>query len=246
MLSAAVATATLEEFGQRSDALALRLGAKVTASSLLLAGVIVILIGAQSLLGAMQSMEADLHEMNQQMDVANQGLGVLNTTMDAVEPTADSLESILGSIQATDKQVGVAAKNVGAMAGTTDKLNTRLGSIAGSTTTMRGSLEATGGDAAKLGSTIGVLTDRITPLVKTQHSMFLSTRQMRTGLDTMNANLAYVVRIMNWITRPPGGGGMTIRAELPKETLPPLPGLRAEVAPVQAFPRDIWKVYTGP
>ena len=96
----------------------------------------------------------------------------------------------------------------------------------------------------RLNTTIGSLNGKIDPLVTTQHAMLLGTQKMRAGLDGMNKSLAYVVRTMNYIAVPPTGGGMTIRADLPKETLPPIPGIKAEVEPVAVFPRGIWPVYT--
>ena len=67
---------------------------------------------------------------------------------------------------------------------------------------------------------------------------------MQRGLGGMNDSLAYTIRIMNWIAAPPHGQGMTIRADMPKETLPPF--VKAEVEPVVVFPRNVWPIYTGP
>jgi methyl-accepting chemotaxis protein len=237
---------TLDELSARTDALALAIGARVTASTILLACVIVILIGAQSLLATMQGMDRDLQEMNKQLAIANVGLVVLNTTMDSVPPTARHIEAIVGTVQETSDEVKVSVGHIDGMADTTGEINEQLASIADSTGSMRTSLEGASGDTTTLATTIGQLNGDIEPLVKTQHEMLLGTRSMRRGLDGMNASLAYVVRIMNYITVPPTGGGMTIRADLPKETLPPIPGIKAEVDPVPVFPRGIWPVYTGP
>ena len=237
---------TMEELAARSDALALRIGSKATASALLLACVVVILIGAQSLLSTMESMERDLNEMNEQMATANAGLVVLNKTMDTLPTTAAHLKGIVGSVSDTSAEVNVSATSIEALATSTETLDGRLGSIAESTGEMSTSLEGAAADSNRLGATIDQLNTDIQPLVKTQSEMLQGTVQMRGGLDMMNASLAYTIRIMNYIARPPTGGPMTIRAELPKATLPPIPGLRAEVKPVPAFPRDIWNIYTGP
>jgi methyl-accepting chemotaxis protein len=239
-------TYSLEELAQRTDALALKVGAKATASTLLVACVVVILIGAQSLLATMEGMDRDLKEMNEQLAIANGGLVVLNDFMDSVEPTSRHLEAIVATVDDTSAEVKVSVGHIEAMTGTTAKLNEQLGAIAGSTTEMRTSLESAAGDTEELSTTIGELDTSIQPLVKTQHQMLLGTKKMRGGLDGMNASLAYVIRIMNYIAAPPTGQGMTIRAELPKQTLPPLPGIKAEVEPVPVFPRNIWPVYTGP
>jgi methyl-accepting chemotaxis protein len=256
MLSAAAAapapagrlpkTYSLEELGQRSDALALAVGTRATASVLMLACVVVILIGAQSLLSALQGMERDLDEMNEQLAIANGGLEVLNKTMDSLPPTAEHLSTIVTTVGDVSKEVKVSAKSIGAVAGTTKTLNGQLEGIAGSTTSMRESLEGAAKGTGELSTTIGSLNQNIEPLVKTQHEMLLGTMRMRNGLDGMNASLAYTVRMLNYITAPPHGQGMMIRAELPKQTLPPIPGIRAEVEPIPVFPRNHWPIYTGP
>jgi methyl-accepting chemotaxis protein len=239
-------TFTLEELNQRVDALALTVGAKASASALLLACVVVILIGANSLLSTMQGMDRDIKVMNEQLAIANGGLDVLNKTMDSLPPTARHMNAIVKTVGETATEVKTSSAALERMTHTTAKLNASLGSIAGSTTSMRGSLEGAAKGTDELSTTITDLNGDIGPLVKTQHDMFLGTKKMRTGLDNMNSSLAYTIRIMNYITAPPHGGGMTIRADLPKETLPPIPGIRAEVKPVPVFPRGAWAIYTGP
>jgi hypothetical protein len=239
-------TYSLEEMSQRADALALAVGARATASVLLLACVVVILIGAQSLLSSLQGMERDLDEMNEQLAIANVGVDILDKTMDSLGPTSKHLETIVTTVGDVSKEVKISSTSIGSVADTTTQLNTKLGTIAGSTSSMRESLEGASAGTVELSTTIGSLNTNIDPLVKTQHQMLLGTMNMRRGLDGMNASLAYTIRIMNYIAAPPHGQGMMIRAELPKQTLPPLPGIKAEVEPIPVFPRNIWPIYTGP
>jgi hypothetical protein len=236
-------TYTRAELAARTDALALSIGSRVTASTLLLAAVVVILIGAQSLLATMEGMDRDLTEMNEQLAIANGGLALLNETMDSVPATAGHLGAVVKTVDETAIEVQASTGHIDAMVESTSQLDTQLGEIASSTASMGDSLQAAADDTATLDSTITELNDDIDPLVDTQHQMLLGTRRMRGGLDGMNASLAYVVRIMNYIAAPPTGGGMTIRADLPKQMLPPLPGIKAEVDPVPVFPRGIWPVY---
>ncbi len=239
-------TYTLEEMSQRADALALAVGARVTASVLLLACVVVILIGAQSLLSSLQGMERDLDEMNEQLAIANVGVDILDKTMDSLEPTNKHLETIVGTVGEVSTEVKKSSTAIRSVADTTSQLNSKVETIAGSTTSMRESLEGAASGTEELSTTIGSLNTNIEPLVKTQHEMLLGTMNMRSGLDGMNASLAYTIRIMNYIAAPPHGQGMMIRAELPKQTLPPIPGIKAEVEPIPVFPRNIWPIYTGP
>jgi uncharacterized phage infection (PIP) family protein YhgE len=180
------------------------------------------------------------------MAIANVGVDILDKTMDALPPTSKHLETIVGTVGEVSKEVKVSADNISSVAGTTRELNGQLTDIAASTTSMRESLEGASKGTEELSTTIGSLNSNIDPLVKTQHQMMLGTLKMRGGLDGMNASLAYTIRIMNYIAAPPHGQGMTIRAELPKQTLPPLPGIKAEVEPIPVFPRNIWPIYTGP
>lgn len=236
---------TAAEFAQRVDVLALSIGARVSASALLLACVIVILIGAQSLLGSLEAMDGDIEAMNKQLAIANGGLVILNTTMDSVEPMSKSMHAIVGTIDETGVEVTKSAATINGLSKTTDSLEGRLGRIAGSTTDMRTSYEAMSGETRTLSTTINGLNTQIGPLAKTQHEMYLETVKMRGGLDTMNDSLAYVVRILNYITAPPSGQDFTIRAELPKETMPPIPGIKAEVDPVGVFARLSWPIFRG-
>jgi methyl-accepting chemotaxis protein len=240
-----VRTYSFEELATRTDALALAIGSKATASVIMLACVAVILIGAQSLLGQMESMNRDLKSMNEQMAIANGGLTMLNKTMDSVPLTSAHLKAITATVADTSHQVKVSNKAIGEMEVTTAKLHQKVGSIATSTTRMRGSLETASKGTDTLSTTIDSLNGDIQPLVRTQHQMLGGTRTMRDRIDGMNSSLAYTVRIMNFIAQPPTGGGMTIEAELPKSTLPPIPGLKATVDPLNVFPRNVWPVYHG-
>ena len=191
-------------------------------------------------------MDAELKEMNEQLSIANVGTKILDESLASVTPTAAHLEEIVGTVEATSAEVKTSSQEIGAMVTVTDGLDSQLGSIATSTSSMSSSLQAASASTDDLATTIGSLNKNIAPLVRTQHQMLIATKQMRGGLDGMNASLAYTIRIMNYIAAPPTGGGMTIRANLPKETLPPIPGIKAEVEPVPVFPRNIWQIYTGP
>jgi hypothetical protein len=194
----------------------------------------------------MQQMDRDIKVMNEQLAIANGGLDILNKTMDSLPPTSRHMSAIVKTVGETGTQVKTSSVALEHMTETTAKLNSSLGSISESTTSMRSSLEGAAAGTEELSTTITKLNGDIGPLVKTQHDMYLGTVKMRGGLDSMNSSLAYTIRIMNYITAPPHGGGMTIRADLPKETLPPIPGIRAEVKPVPVFPRNAWPIYTGP
>ena len=129
-------TRTIAEVSARSDALALKVGTKATASALLLACVVVILIGAQSLLATMEVMDAELKEMNEQLAIANVGTKILNESLASVTPTAAHLEEIVGTVEATSAEVKTSSQEIGAMVTVTDGLDSQLGSIATSTSSM--------------------------------------------------------------------------------------------------------------
>ena len=238
-------TRTAAQIAQQVDVLALTVGTKLSATALLLGCVVVILLGAQSLLGALDAMDTDIAEMNQQMDIANKGLVVLNTTMNSVEPMSVSMHNVVKTIDATGTEVNTAAKTIGSMSGHTTNLRSGLEDIASSTSQMRTAYGDMSTETVGLAKTIDGLNEQIGPLATTQHDMFLGTSKMRGGLDTMNDSLAYVIRTLNYITAPPSGQDLKLEVELPKEVMPPLPGIRAEVEPVSVFPRLSWPIFQG-
>ncbi|MCZ4497052.1 MAG: hypothetical protein JWM25_1637 [Thermoleophilia bacterium] len=238
-------TFTAEELGARADALALQVGTKATASALLLACVVVILVGAQSLLGTMQGMDRDIKEMNAQLAVANGGVTALNKTMDSLAPTARSLDAIVGTVKTTGVEVKKSAGSIDTLSTSTDALSTRLEAIGNDTKGLSTSLESTASGTGALGSTIGDLSTQVGPLVTMKRELLGNTRHMRDGLDGMNASLAYVVRILNYMTAPPTKQPMSVRIDLPP-LKPDVPGVAINSRPVPVFDWMQWPIYQGP
>jgi hypothetical protein len=229
----------------RVASLALTIVTRGTASVLLLAAVVVLLVGAQSLLGAMQDMDTDITAMGKQLAVANDGLDTLNTTMEALPKTAGHVTTILATVQGTGAEVKTSASRIAATATTTQGLATKIDAIGGSTAKMRVSHESAEAGTNELATTVATLNTKLAPLVKTQHAMLGETVTMRSGLDNMNDSLAFIVRVLNEMSEPHTGGGMTIRADLTKDTMPPIPGLKVEADPIQVFERGAFPLYKG-
>lgn len=239
-------TTSVARVGAKADALALSIGSRIGVGSILLACVLVILVGAQSMLGTLQGMDRDIKVMNEQLGVANAGLVVLNKTMDSLPPTSKHLSGVVATVKSTTTEVDTSKRAIGGLSKTTKGLNGKIGHIATSTSAMRGSLEEVGAGTGTLNATVGDLNVKVAPLVATQHDMYLETKRMGGGLDGMNASIAYVIRQLNYMTSPPTGMDFSIRATMLKETLPPIPGLKTEVDPIPVFPRGAWPVYAGP
>lgn len=244
--SVAVAAAPARGVGARADAFALSIGSKLTTSTLMLACVLTIVVGAASMLDSLKGMDKDLKTMSEQLVVSQQGLDVLNTTMNSLPPTAEHLHDIVDTVSATSREVKASNKTVGTMAAGTIELDTMLSDIAEQTSAMTASLGEASDGTAQLGSSVTELDARLDPLVATQHSMLGEVKSMQRGMGGMNASLAYVIRVLNFMSNPPTGEGFTLRVALPKETLPPIPGVKVEADPVQAFPRGAWPTYKGP
>jgi methyl-accepting chemotaxis protein len=238
-------TYTAAELAERGDALALRVGTRATASALLVACLVVIVIGAQSLLTTLEGMDRDIKEMNEQLAVANGGVDVLNKIMESLGPTSRHLDGIVSTVKVTDAGVASSATAIGTLATKTGDLDTKLGSIKSTTTDMRGSLESTATSTKELGGTISTLNTKIGPLVETQGQMLERTRTMRDRVDDMNGSLAYVVRILNYMTAPPTMQPFAVRMSLPPLS-PAIPGVRIEARPVSVFDRNAWPIYQGP
>lgn len=239
-------TATAAAQVRRADALALTIGSKVTVSTLMLACVLTIVIGAAGMLDALRKMDADLKLMSQELAISNEGTVVLNSTMDSLGPTATSLENIVGTVGGTSREVKLSGKMIGDLGTKTTTLNSMLGGIASDTSSMRGSLEEVDAATGRLGDTVNDLNTKIGPLAKTQHSMLGETRRMQVGMGGMNASLAYVIRTLNYISAPPTGQGFTVKADLDKKSLPPIPGVHVKTEPIEVYPRNAWPLYTGP
>ena len=228
---------------QRADALALSIGSRITVSTLMLGCVLTIAVGAASLLDALRMMDRDLKVMNEQLLIANKGTQMLNVYLDALPRTTESLKGVVGTVEATSKQVKTSSQAISGLSGQTRKMNVSLARIAGSTGAMRGSLETQVERTKQLNGTVGTLNEKLGPLVTTQGEMLQGTRRMERGLCAMNGSLGYVLRQLNYLTAPPIGGGFTVRVELDKKSLPPVPGVAAVTEPVQVFPRGAWPVY---
>ena len=229
---------------QRADALALSIGSRITVSTLMLACVLTIAVGAASLLDTLHKMDRDLKVMNEQLLVANKGTEMLNVYLTALPRTTESLRKVVGTVEATSKQVSTSGTAISGLSGQTRTMNVSLARIAGSTGAMRGSLETHQGSTKELAATVDTLNGKLGPLVKTQGDMLQGTRRMQRGLCAMNGSLAYVLRQLNYLTAPPGtNAGFTVRVELDKSSLPPVPGVAAVTEPVPVFPRGAWPVY---
>ena len=230
---------------RKADAIALGIGSKITASTLMMACVLTIVLGAASMLDALISMDSDLKRMSRNLDEANGGLAVLNKTMDSLGPTNAHMDSILVTVKDTHTEVKRAGANVATLSDRTGSINTKIEGIATSTTTMRMSLENLDGSTGELEGTVTDLSGRIEPLAATQSQMLGEVRNMREGMNGMNASLAYSIRMLNYMTAPPLTKGFTVKAVLDPRTLPPIPGVAAETEPIAVYPRNFWPVYTG-
>lgn len=229
-----------------ADTLALTIGARLTGSTLVVACVLTLVIGASSLLGTLQQLDRSLKEMSGELEIAQTGLTTLSKTMDSLPPTATHLGKILVTIDGTAKEVDTSAASIHRLDTNTRKLNSDLGGIAANTTNVSESLANVDRGSGTLEGTITNLSGKLDPLVESQHATVGQLARMRQGLGGMNASLAYVVRVLNYITQPPTGQGFTVRVDLPKEALPPIPGVKVATDPVPVFPRQAWPTYTGP
>ncbi|MCW2974183.1 MAG: hypothetical protein JWN72_2456 [Thermoleophilia bacterium] len=230
----------------RVDALALAVGTKLTASALLIGALVVLIVGAQSLLGAMQSMDRDIAEMNRQLVTANEGLVTLDTTMAALPKTSRHVTTILKTVQGTGREVKVSSAGIASTAAATTDIAAKLDTINESTAAMRASHVHASEGTDQLGTIVSSLQVKLAPLVKQQHTQYLQTKRMSDGLDNMNDSLAYIIRALNYMTEPDSGGSLKIKAELTKETMPKIPGLKIQADPISVFERGAFPLYTGP
>lgn len=231
---------------QKVDAFALSLGSRMTVSTIMLGCVLAIVLGASSMLSSLNRMDRDLKEMSTQLGMTNVGLDALNKIMNSLPPTSDHLAKVVGIVSETSRQVKTSSASVAKLNTGTKAINTDLAAIATSTQEMRVSLESVSTQTASLGEIVNNLNGKIGPLAATQKAMLHEVVTMRGGMSGMNDSLAYVIRTLNYISKPPTGQGFMLKAELPKEALPPIPGVKVQADPVAAFPYGAWPIYTGP
>lgn len=241
MLTAAAATPGRQSLAARSDALALSIGARVTGSTLILACVLTIALGAASMLNALKSMDSSLQEMVEQVALTEQGTVLLDEAMDSLPPSAESLTAVTKTVKTTGGEVATSRKAIDSLAADTQKMSDDLAGIATGTAALDSSIGEVAATTGQLSETVTGLDKQLGPLVQTQSKMRRQTTVMRGGICAMNGSLASVVRMLNYLTAPPTGRGFTVRVELDKKALPG--PVKATADPVQVFQRGAWPVY---
>lgn len=244
MLSSAATQPAAVRLG-RADTFALTVGSKLTVSTLMIACVLAIVVGASSLLDSMQAMDKDLKIMSRHLETSNTGVAGLGQTMKSLPPTNEHLQSIVGTIDSTSAEVKRSGTALAKLNARTTTLNNMVSDIATATATTTEAHKSNVTEATRLSSTVDALAVQLPPVVGTQRSMLAMIRQMTTAMGDLNASLAYVVRTLNYISAPPTGRGFTANVELDKSTLPPVPGVHAKAQPVEVYPRNAWPVYRG-
>jgi septal ring factor EnvC (AmiA/AmiB activator) len=227
------------------DTFALSIGSKITASSLVLACVLCVVLGATSLLSSLEEMDRDLKVMSKLLEDANSGLAVLNTTMDSLAPTTKSLDAIVVTVSKTSEQAKTSKAAISELGTTTTTLNEMLTGIEEETAAMSASEQELASSTEQLNATLTDLSTTVDPLATTQSGMLGEVKTMKTGIAGMNGSLAYTIRSLNYMTAPPTGQSFSLQVELDKKALPPIPGVKAKADPVVVFPRGSWPVYTG-
>jgi len=166
--------------------------------------------------------------------------------MEALPKTGKHVTTILATVQGTGAEVKTSSARIASTATATTGIATKLDGITTSTSAMRSAHEHAEQGTNQLDTTVTSLNSKLTPLVKEQHGQLLQTRRMSGGLDAMNDSLAYITRVLNWMSAPGTGGAFKIQADLTKDTLPPIPGLKVEAEPIAVFERGAFPLYTGP
>lgn len=229
----------------RADAIALSIGSRITVSTLMVACVMVIVAGASSMLNSLRAMDRDLKVINEQLAITNASNDVLNKTLDSMPPSSAHLKAVVGVVRLTSAEVKKSSASINTLATSTTNLNSMLGDIATQTAAMQGSLESVDSGTTSLGASVDTLNDRIDPLAATQRKTKYDLIKMRGGLEGMNGSLAYVIRTLHYLTAPPTGQGFKMQVEVDKQSLPPIPGVKAKADPVEVFPRGVWPIYNG-
>lgn len=236
---------TMSSAKQKADSVALGIGSRIGVGALLIASLLALMLGAAAMLDSLKQQESHLRDMSKNLAVTQEGLVVLNKSMGSVPPTSTEMKKILATVDDVQVEMERSASTLSDISSTTAGLSGGLADIASSTNAMRASLESINTSTGQLTGNLTEVNQQLGPLVKVQDGMLNEVKVMRQGTRNMNASLLYVVRVLNYLSAPPAGGGFTASVEPSKAALPNLPGLKTETNAVEVFPRNVWQPYTG-
>jgi outer membrane murein-binding lipoprotein Lpp len=194
---------------------------------------------------ALKGQDASLARIEQALELANGKVGRLNGQLDHLATIDSRLATLTRRTVAIERAVGRSA----VLTARADRATgTLVGGVAGvNAATGRIGLALGGLDAQtrSLSGDVLTLKGTVDPLAADTSAVRGSVGGMESSLGRMNGSLRYVIRILNYLAVPPGGGSFSVNVSLDKASLPNLPDLTVDTAPIAVFRRGAWPTYHG-
>jgi methyl-accepting chemotaxis protein len=206
----------------------------------------VLTLSGLQMLAALDSTDRSLGRMEGSLAQINGGVRAMNDSQNGLTRIDASMGTLAASTDRIATSVARSKTQIAALAAGTRRIDRLIGAVDESTRTITTRLGAVDTGTATLASSVTALGGTVTPLVDSTASVRRSVDAMGAGIDGMNGSLRYVIRVLNYLSAPKGGGGFAVRISLDPRMIPDIGGVELNVDPVGVFARNRWKTYAGP
>jgi methyl-accepting chemotaxis protein len=196
-------------------------------------------------LSAIGSTDDHLGRMEASLVQINGAVDRMNASQEGLERIDVSLGTLGATTDTIGKGVAESRSRIGGLSDATSRIASLVGQVDSSTRSITAQLAVVSTRTATLARSVDALGTTVTPLVSSTASVRASVAGMGKGIAGMNGSLRYVIRVLNYLAAPPGGGGFSVRVNLDPRSLPDLAGVIVRTDPVPVFTRNRWKPYTG-
>jgi len=211
---------------------------------LVMAGVLT-LSGLQ-MLAALDSTDRSLGRMEASLVQINGGVDAMNDSQTGLVRIDGSMATLAASTDQIATSVARSREQIGSLAAGTRRIDRLVGAVDASTRTITRRLGDVDAGTGTLAGSVSTLGSTVTPLVASTASVRGSVDAMGDGIDGMNGSLRYVIRVLNYLAAPTGGGDFNVEVTLDPRMIPDIGGVSLRVDPVTVFHRNAWKQYAGP
>jgi hypothetical protein len=207
---------------------------------------VTIIAGGVSILHSVRGINHSLVRLEAALGTANASVDALNHRMNAIGRMDADLARARTLTDGIGGSVARSRARIRALRSGTAGIDAALARVASSTDRINGSLQGIDSQTGGLATSVAAVGRTITPLIGTNRALRRSVTSMRSGVSDMNGSLRYVIRVLDYMTAPPGGGPFSIDVRLDPALIPKVKGLTVTSAPIEVFRRGQWRPYTGP
>ena len=223
-----------------------RLGPGGLLAVLTLLAVGTIVAASFSVLASVDHINASLTRLEGALVVATRGVDTLNARMTAVGRMARHMHRATVLTQDIGRSVGRSRGRIEQLQSGTARLDGLVGGVSASTGRIGSSLAGLDSGTSALAGSVKAVGAGVTPLVGSTAGLHGSIGRMGGRIGDMNGSLRYVIRILNYMSAPPGGGPFSIRVVLDPAIVPKIKGIKITTDAIPVFSRGRFPRYTGP